>query len=158
MVALGLSSLQGPTSSSHATGILLSPARGTALPRKSPLPHHKPPNLPPNSVHTLHGTSSLPWSSALSTDHFHRHVQPSSPPSSSASLHQQVSHSHSWGCQPWLHCLLLEGNVLHRVQMCPTGRCLEGEQYVRDSQGGCSPQPTQHPALGAAGETPAWQQ
>lgn len=157
-MALELSSLQGPSSSSHTTGILLSPAWGAALLRKSPLPHHEPPNLPPNSVPTFHGTSSLPWSSALSTDHLHRHLQPSSPPSSSASLHQQVSHSHSWGCQPWLRCLLLEGNVPYRVQMCPTVRCLEGGQHIWDSQGGCSPQPTQHPALRAAGETLAWQQ
>lgn len=26
------------------------------------------------------------------------------------------------GCQPWVPCLLLERNVLHRVQTCPTGR------------------------------------
>lgn len=150
MVALGLSSLQGPTSSSHTTGILLSPARGAAVPRKSPLPHHKPPNLPPNSVHTLHGTSSLPWSSALSTDHFHRHLQPPSPPSSSAFLHQQVSHSHSWGCQPWVHCLLLEGNVLHRVKMCPTGcKCdPQGAAWREGSTSGTARVgvPTAHPA------------
>lgn len=126
-MTLELSSLQGPSSSAHATGILLPPAQGPALPRKSPLPHHKPPNLPLNSVPTLHGTSSLPWSSALSADHFHRHLQPSSLPSSSASLHQQVSHSHSWGL-PALGTLLAAGekcapqgaNMPHRVL--PAGR------------------------------------
>lgn len=54
--------------------------------------------------------------------------------------------------------MLLERNVLHRVQTCPTGCCLQGGQHVRDSQGGCSPESTQSPALRAAGQTPAWQQ